>query len=104
MPIDKLLMEIALKEMMRREKTKLDREEWERNQSMQRASNLTRQVRSSGEVCCRMDGMCYVCRSEPAAHVHHLAPKHRFSNDADLWPKVFICGGCHTHWHQVMGR
>ena len=42
---------------------------------------------------------CVVC-GERKAELHHWAPKFLFGGEqAELWPKDFLCKKCHDEWH-----
>lgn len=45
---------------------------------------------------------CFVCYAE-AAELHHFGPKHIFGVDqAERWPKHWLCLCCHNEWHNKM--
>jgi hypothetical protein len=44
---------------------------------------------------------CEVC-NKPGAEWHHWAPWYLFGNEAERWPKSWLCQSCHTRWHQVI--
>jgi len=50
--------------------------------------------------CTRADGNCWVCQQKKATEEHHLAPKELFGEQADKWPRVMVCRGCHMEWHR----
>ena len=41
---------------------------------------------------------CEKCGSEEGSEVHHWAPMHLFE-DAEDWPKSYLCRRCHMEWH-----
>lgn len=45
---------------------------------------------------------CSHCH-QPGAELHHWAPRAIF-NDADSWPKSWLCPDCHRLWHQTMRK
>lgn len=49
----------------------------------------------SVEVRCSRCG----CRG---AELHHWAPRHLFGDDADKWPKDYLCKSCHDEWHDLV--
>lgn len=44
---------------------------------------------------------CEVC-SAHGVEEHHWAPKHLFGDDAERWPKSYLCRSCHAKWHAVV--
>ena len=56
-----------------------------------------------GRLVKRDDGRCFVCRSASAKEEHHLAPRHIFGREAQCWPRVEVCRGCHRRWHELAG-
>lgn len=44
---------------------------------------------------------CERCGSSEGSEKHHWAPKHLF-NDAETWPKSYLCRECHARWHAVV--
>jgi hypothetical protein len=44
---------------------------------------------------------CARCGATTGTELHHWAPSAIF-NDADLWPKSWLCLDCHRIWHQAM--
>jgi hypothetical protein len=45
---------------------------------------------------------CAVC-GELAAELHHWAPRSMFGKDeAELWPRSWLCTTHHQQWHNVM--
>lgn len=47
---------------------------------------------------------CEVCGVFAPLEDHHLAPRAVFGDDADRWPTVAVCAGCHAEWHRRMGK
>ena len=48
-------------------------------------------------------GRCFVCAKDAPLERHHLAPRAVFGDDeAERWPTVDVCGGCHQRWHGRM--
>lgn len=45
------------------------------------------------------DGICERCGKEGPVQGHHMAP-HAYFADANEWPLIDLCQGCHTEWHQ----
>ena len=45
--------------------------------------------------------VCEVC-GEQGAQEHHWAPTHIFGDDADIWPKSFLCTRHHELWHKLV--
>ncbi len=46
---------------------------------------------------------CERCGEKAALQEHHWAPKHLFGEDeADRWPKSYLCEACHDRWHRVV--
>lgn len=43
---------------------------------------------------------CIVC-GERGAELHHWAPRSMFE-DAEKWPKDYLCKSCHDRWHLVV--
>lgn len=43
---------------------------------------------------------CDVCGTL-GAELHHYAPQYLF-DDADKWPKGYLCVPCHTKWHKLV--
>ena len=41
---------------------------------------------------------CYVCKRREGTELHHFAPRHIFE-DAEDWPKEYLCKDCHARWH-----
>ena len=41
---------------------------------------------------------CYTSGSER----HHVAPRHLFGDESDLWPVIELCRKCHQQWHDIM--
>lgn len=41
---------------------------------------------------------CIVC-GRLGTELHHFAPQHLFE-DADLWPKSYLCRSHHNEWHR----
>jgi hypothetical protein len=50
----------------------------------------------------RLSEGCAVCGKVGPTERHHLAPRARFSREADAWPTVDVCRDCHLRWHKVM--
>jgi len=46
-------------------------------------------------------GKCARCGKETHLEEHHWAP-YKFFQDANNWPKSWLCRECHEEWHQVM--
>lgn len=45
---------------------------------------------------------CVRCGNR-TAELHHWAPKFKFGKDeAELWPKDYLCRSCHDQWHKTM--
>jgi hypothetical protein len=45
---------------------------------------------------------CAVC-GETGTELHHFAPKHLFGSDeAEKWPKTYLCKNHHTMWHRIV--
>lgn len=44
---------------------------------------------------------CEVCGSA-GAEKHHWAPCALFGNEAEKWPKSYLCTSCHRKWHDVV--
>ncbi len=45
--------------------------------------------------------ICEVCGAE-GAEEHHWAPTHLFGDEADGWPKSYLCPSCHRRWHALV--
>lgn len=45
---------------------------------------------------------CIVC-GELGTELHHWAPRHIF-DDADLWPKNYLCRSHHGEWHRKISN
>ena len=45
--------------------------------------------------------VCEVCGAEGAEN-HHWAPFHLFGDEAEHWPKSFLCPSCHKRWHDTV--
>jgi hypothetical protein len=45
---------------------------------------------------------CEVCGNF-GAQLHHWAPRSIFE-DAEVWPKGYLCQPCHSRWHSVMDK
>lgn len=45
---------------------------------------------------------CVRCGSKLGTEEHHWAPKHLFHEDADNWPKSYLCKPCHKQWHDIV--
>jgi protein-arginine kinase activator protein McsA len=43
---------------------------------------------------------CEVCDVE-GGELHHWAPQYLF-NDAEKWPKSYLCRTCHKRWHDLV--
>jgi hypothetical protein len=43
---------------------------------------------------------CQVCGTN-GAELHHWAPRYLFE-DAENWPKSYLCVPCHKRWHNVV--
>lgn len=41
---------------------------------------------------------CVVCGNRHA-ELHHWGPKYLFGEEAEKWPKDYLCKGCHEFWH-----
>jgi len=39
---------------------------------------------------------------DPGAEFHHMAPRHLFGDEAELWPQFALCRPCHAEWHTIM--
>lgn len=49
-----------------------------------------------------MFSRCVRCGSRDA-ELHHWAPKGIFGNDeAEMWPKDYLCKSCHDQWHRMV--
>lgn len=45
---------------------------------------------------------CARCGS-PDTQEHHWAPRHLFGfDDAETWPKSYLCRACHALWHSTV--
>ena len=44
---------------------------------------------------------CEVCGTK-GAEQHHWAPGYLFGNEAEKWPKGWLCPSCHARWHRVI--
>jgi hypothetical protein len=44
---------------------------------------------------------CEVCGAE-GAESHHWAPSFIFGDEADRWPRSFLCVPCHVRWHSLV--
>lgn len=44
---------------------------------------------------------CIVCGAL-GAELHHWAPKHLFGDNAEAYPKSFLCHHHHMQWHDLM--
>lgn len=44
---------------------------------------------------------CEVCGADGAEN-HHWAPFHIFSDEAEKWPKSYLCPTCHKKWHDMV--
>ena len=50
----------------------------------------------------RFEQRCSKC-GERGAELHHWAPRALFGKDeADQWPKDYLCVTCHRRWHQLV--
>jgi len=46
---------------------------------------------------------CAVCHSRTGTEEHHFAPRHIFGwEEAERWPKAYLCKACHDKWHQAI--
>lgn len=45
---------------------------------------------------------CYVCGSQEGTELHHFAPRHIFPDEAELWPKEYLCAVHHRQWHETI--
>jgi len=45
--------------------------------------------------------VCEKCGKE-GAQQHHWAPTHLFGDQAESWPKSFLCPQCHQEWHDLV--
>lgn len=45
--------------------------------------------------------VCAVC-GQLGAQEHHWAPWHLFGDEADKWPKSYLCQKHHTEWHRTV--
>jgi hypothetical protein len=45
--------------------------------------------------------VCAVC-GEPGTELHHWAPRHLFSDEADQWPTSYLCRKHHNTWHDLV--
>jgi hypothetical protein len=45
---------------------------------------------------------CEVCGSTDKIEEHHWAPWHLFGEEAEKWPKSYLCQPCHVRWHQTV--
>ena len=43
---------------------------------------------------------CEVCDANEG-ELHHWAPQYLF-NDAEKWPKSYLCRACHRRWHDLV--
>lgn len=48
-----------------------------------------------------IESRCAVCKSRNV-ELHHWAPKQLFGDDAERWPKDYLCIPCHNEWHKRM--
>src|SRR5690242_11858531 len=44
---------------------------------------------------------CAVCKAD-GAQEHHWAPWFLFGQEADQWPRSYLCQVCHDRWHSVV--
>lgn len=44
---------------------------------------------------------CEVCGAL-GAELHHFAPKYLFGDEAEDYPKSYLCDYHHTHWHNLV--
>lgn len=44
---------------------------------------------------------CEVCGAEGAER-HHWAPTAIFGEEAERWPKSYLCPACHARWHRLV--
>jgi len=51
----------------------------------------------------RTEQSCEVCEASDV-ELHHWAPREWFQQEAEKWPKGYLCKGCHRYWHEVAER
>jgi hypothetical protein len=44
---------------------------------------------------------CVVCGNR-TAELHHWSPKAIFNDEAESWPKDYLCKPCHDKWHRMV--
>jgi hypothetical protein len=49
----------------------------------------------------QMFNRCVVC-GERDCELHHWAPRGRFGDDCENWPKDYLCKSCHSKWHKLV--
>lgn len=42
------------------------------------------------------------CGAFAICHMHHVAPRALFGEEADRWPVVYLCQPCHSRWHSAV--
>lgn len=47
-------------------------------------------------------GPCDTCFRVRPLHYHHVAPRHLFGDEAELWPGIMLCETCHQRWHRMV--
>ena len=44
---------------------------------------------------------CEVCKKNEG-ELHHWAPQYLFKDEAEQWPKSYLCRSCHKKWHNLV--
>lgn len=44
---------------------------------------------------------CHVC-GDKDVELHHIAPRHLFGSECELWPTVYLCKKHHKQWHDLV--